>query len=56
MNELVVARVWMAGVFIMMLVFGIISFIGYLKQKRMKDELPSLQDNKSKEKTDTPLS
>jgi hypothetical protein len=33
-EELTVTRLWMAGVVAMMLVFGVIAAVGYLRRKR----------------------
>ncbi len=42
MEDLVVTRLWMAGVVAMMSVFGVIALIGYLKSRSKKtvDLLP----------------
>jgi len=37
MDELVVTRLWMAGVVTMMLVFGVTAVVGILRQKREQD-------------------
>lgn len=37
MDEIVVTRLWMAGVVAMMLVFGVTAVIGVVRQKRKQD-------------------
>lgn len=37
MEEIVVTRLWMAGVVSMMLVFGVTAVIGLLRQKRKQE-------------------
>jgi hypothetical protein len=37
MDELIVTRLWMAGVVAMMLVFGVTAVIGVLRQKRERE-------------------
>ena len=38
MDEIVVQRLWMAGVVAAMAVFGVIALIGYYRQGRHNDE------------------
>lgn len=38
MEELVVTRVWMAGVVAMMLVFGVTAIVGVMRQKNRQDD------------------
>ena len=37
MDEIVVTRLWMAGVVLMMAVFAVIALIGYFRQKSGND-------------------
>jgi hypothetical protein len=38
MEELIVTRLWMAGVVAAMAVFGIIALVGYLRQNKNSDD------------------
>lgn len=37
MEEIVVTRLWMGGVVAMMMLFGVVAVIGYVKSKRHED-------------------